>query len=244
MNRIIATLSCSLLFVASAFAQDMSAEKILQKVEDMLDISHSRVETEMRVYREQELRTTYRMDLKYQDTVSQLAETLYPPRNKGDKTLHVGDNTWLYLAKINKTLRVSEGNSFSNSDFSNMDLMKTNLSEDYTPALLGVEDYQGEQAYKLELKAKTEDVPYARILYWIRKRDLYPVKRDYYTFSGDLLKSMVFHTKTGVRNGAPDTLVMTSMLEKDKYTEVRYVKIERGQAFPPETFNKDSFAKR
>ncbi len=244
MKRIIATLSSSLLFVASAFAQEMSAEKILQKVEDMLDTSHSRVEIEMRVYREQELRTTYRMDLKYQDTDSQLAETLYPPRNKGDKTLHVGENTWLFLAKINKTLRVSEGNSFSNSDFSNMDLMKTNLSEDYTPALLGVEDFQGEKAYKLELKAKTEDVPYAKILYWIRKRDLYPVQRDYYTFSGDLLKSMVFQTKTGARNGAPDTFVMTSMLEKDKYTELRYLKIEHGQDFPPETFNKDSFAKR
>jgi outer membrane lipoprotein-sorting protein len=244
MKRIIAGLSCLLLFVAPLFGQDMSAQEILQKVENQLDISRSRVEIELQVYREQKLRTTYRIDLKYQDTVSQLAEIIYPPRNKGDKTLHVGGSTWLYLSKINKTMRVSEGNSFSNSDFSNMDVMKANLSEDYTPELLGIEDYQGEKSYKMELKARTEDVPYARILYWIRKKDLYPLQREYYTFSGDLLKRLVFQTKTAIRNGLPDVFVMTSVLEKDKYTELRYLKIEPGQIFPPETFNKDSFAKR
>jgi outer membrane lipoprotein-sorting protein len=198
----------------------------------------------LKVYREQQLRTTYSIDLKYRDAGAQMAETIYPPRNKGDKTLHVGDNSWLYLAKINKTMRISENNSFSNSDFSNIDLMKTNLSEDYTPALIGIDDVGGEKAYKLELRARTDDVAYARILYWIRKKDLYPLQRDYYTLSGDLLKRMVLQTKTGSRNGLPDMFVMTSVLEKDKYTELRYLKVEDHQAFPPETFNKDAFAKR
>lgn len=244
MKQFVAGLSCLLLLVGPVVAQDLSAEAILQQVDALLDLSHSRVELEMQVYREQKLRSTYRIDLKYQDTNSQLAEIIYPPRNKGDKTLHVGDNTWLYLAKINKTMRVSEGNSFSNGDFSNMDLLKANLSEDYTPTLLGVEDYQGEQTYKLELKANTEEVSYARIWYWIRKRDLYPLQREYYTFSGNLLKRLVLRTNTGARRGSPDTFVMTSILEKDKYTELRYLKVEPGQTFPPETFDMDSFAKR
>ncbi len=243
MKNLIAGLA-SLLIALPLFAADPNASEILQKSEDILDISHSRVELELKVYREKQLRTTYRIDLKYLDSVSQLAETLYPPRNKGDKTLHVGDNTWLYLAKINKTMRVSEGNSFSNSDFSNLDLMKTNLSEDYTPALAGVEDVQGEKAYKLDLRAKKEDVPYARIVYWIREKDFYPLQRDYYTSSGDLLKRMVLQAQTGSRNGRPDVFVMTSVLEKDKYTELRYLKVEPNQTFAPETFKKDAFAKR
>lgn len=244
MKYIITVLYGLFFFVVPLSAQDIRADEIFRKVEGRLDIHHSKVELEMKVFREQKLRTTYRMALKYQDAVSQLAETLYPPRNKGDKTLHVGDNTWLYLAKINKTVRVSEGNSFSNSDFSNMDIMKSNLTADYTPMLRGMENCQGEEAYKLELKAKTENVPYAKILYWIRRKDLYPLQRDYYTFSGNLLKRLVMKTQTGIRNGLPDTFVMISVLEKDKYTQLRYLKIESGQIFPAETFNKDSFAKR
>ena len=198
----------------------------------------------MQVYRDQELRTTYRMSLQYQDSDYLLAETLYPPRNKGEKSLHTKDNMWLYLPKINKVMRVSESNSFSNSDFSNMDIMKPQLSEHYTATLLGIEDYKGEAAYKLELQAKTEDVPYAKIDYWIRQKDLYPLQRDYYTFSGNLLKRLVMQTKTDIRQGLPDEFIMTSVLEKDKYTVLRYLKIETGKNFPPETFNKDSLAKR
>ena len=141
-------------------------------------------------------------------------------------------------------MRVSESNSFSNSDFSNMDIMTTNLSDDYVPTLLGIEDYKGEEVYKLELNAKTEDVPYAKILYWIRKKDLYPLRRDYYTFSGHLLKRLVLQTKTDVRDGLPDVFIMTSVLEKNKQTVMRYLKIEGNQTFPPETFRKNSLAKR
>ena len=218
MKYIICFLSCLLLVAASAYAQDMSADEILKKADEALDISHSEVEIEMKVYRKKKLRKTYRMDLKYQDQDHMLAETLHPPRNKEEKSLHVDDNMWLYLPKINKVMRVSESNSFSNSDFSNMDIMTTNLSDDYVPTLLGIEEYKGEEVYKLELNAKTEDIPYAKILYWIRKKDLYPLRRDYYTFSGHLLKRLVLQTKTDVRHGLPDAFIMTSVLEKDKYT--------------------------
>jgi outer membrane lipoprotein-sorting protein len=244
MKSIMICLSCLLLFTLPVFAQEMSADDILKKVDELLDIRNSEQEIEMQVYRDQELRTTYRMSLQYQDSDYLLTETLYPPRNKGEKSLHTKDNMWLYLPKINKVMRVSESNSFSNSDFSNMDIMKSELGKDYTPTLIGIETYNNEEAYKLELTAKTEDVPYAKIHYWIRKKDLYPLQREYYTFSGNLLKRMVMQTKTDIRKGLPDEFIMTSVLEKDKYTILRYLKIETGKTFPPETFNKDSLAKR
>ena len=123
-------------------------------------------------------------------------------------------------------------------------IMTTNLSDDYVPTFLGIEEYKGEEVYKLELNAKTEDIPYAKILYWIRKKDLYPLRRDYYTFSGHLLKRLVLQTKTDVRHGLPDAFIMTSVLEKDKYTVLRYLNVETGKTFPPEIFRKDSLIKR
>ncbi len=243
MKYIISFLSCVFFITAPVFAE-MSADEILKKADETLDISHSLVDIEMKVYRKKKLRKTYRFDVKYREWGYMLAETNHPPRNKGEKMLKVDDNQWLYLPKINKVMRVSESNSFSNSDFSNEDIMKPTMSQDYTPTLSGSEDYKGEDVYKLELNANSEDVPYAKVLYWIRKKDFYPLRKDYYTFSGHLLKRMVIQSKTDARGGLPDVFIMSSVLEKNKLTVMRYLKIENGQSFPPETFRKDSLAKR
>ncbi len=244
MNHISWMLSCLMLFAMPVAAQELSADQILRQVDQMLDLRDSELDFEMNVYRDKELRKTYQINVKYREWEYLISETLYPPRNQGEKMLKVGDNMWSYFPKINKTMRISESNSFSNSDFSNMDIMNPQLSEDYVPTLLGIEEYDGEEAYTLELNAKTEDVPYAKILYWIRTSDLYPLRRDYYTFSGHLLKRLVLHTKTDVRGSLPDTFIMTSVLEQNKFSVLRYVDIKTNQHFPPELFRKDTLAKR
>lgn len=244
MKYIIGLLSCLLFFSIPVDAQELSAEDILKTVDQALDLRDSELEMEMQVYRNKKLRKTYKMNVKYEKWEYMLSETLYPPRNKGEKMLKQGENAWLYLPKINKTMRVSESNSFSNSDFSNMDIMNPQLSEDYVPTLLGIEDNNGEGVYKLELTAKTEEMPYAKILYWIRKSDLYPLRRDYYTFSGHLLKRLLMQTKTDARGSLPDVFIMSSVLEKDKYSVMRYLNVEIDRKFPPEIFRKDTLAKR
>lgn len=244
MKYLFSVLVSLLSLVTSISAQDMGADEILKQVETMLTLNNSAIEFEMQVYRSNELRNTYRINLKFRDWDCLLAETLYPPRNKGEKSLHVDGDMWLYLPKVNKVMRVSESNSFSNSDFSNMDVLDPRLSKDYTPVLVGVEPSEGGDAYKLELTAQTEDVPYAKILYWIRKSDLYPLRQEFYTFSGNLLKQLVYQTKANVRNGLPDTFIMTTVLEKDKYSVMRYLSVTTGQTFPPEIFRKDTLAKR
>ncbi|MCP4406064.1 MAG: outer membrane lipoprotein-sorting protein [bacterium] len=235
--------SCLMLLATPVFAE-IGADEILKNADDRLDISHSLVTMEMKVYRKKKLRRTYRFDVSYREWGYMLAETNYPPRNKGEKMLKADDNQWLYLPKINKIMRVSESNSFSNSDFSNEDIMKPTMGQDYTPALLGIEDYKGDEAYKLELTANSEEVPYAKVIYWVRTTDFVPLRKNFYTFSGHLLKRMAIQTKTDVRNGLPDLFIMTSVLEKEKHTVMRYVKIVGNQSFPAETFRKDSLMKR
>ncbi len=245
MKSLLSILMSVLLFTTSAVAQEMSADDILQKVDALLDVSNSKLEFELLTYRDNILQKTYRVSAKYQEWDYVLAETLYPPRNEGEKTLRSGKgNMWTYLPKINKVMRVSEGNSFSNSDFSNMDILKPTLSQDYTATLLGIEDVNGEPAYKLELAAKSEDVAYAKILYWIRQRDIYPLQREYYTFSGHLLKRLSLQAKTDLRGGIPDFFVMTDLLENNKYSTMQFLQLEPGQAFPSETFRKDALMKR
>jgi len=232
-------------------AEELSALQILDRADDNWDLNlrNATVELEFLVYRENELRKTYRMILKYQDTDHVLVETVFPPRNEGEKMLQAGRrNYWLFLPNINRAVRISESNSLSNSDFSNTDLLSPRLSHEYVPRLLGTEMLGTVATYKLELTAKDESTPYARILYWVRKVDYFPLRRDYYTFSQQLLKRLDMKAASppvrGAPSAMPDTFLMTSVLERDKKTLIRYLKYQPGPAFPAETFRESALMRR
>lgn len=221
--------------------------EILERADDHWDLSlkNALVDFEFAVYRGGELRTTYKMRLKYRDNYHVLVETLYPPRNEGEKMLQAGrKNYWLFLPNINKAVKVSESNSLSNSDFSNTDLLSPRLSGEYTASLVGVEKVRDEEAYKLELLAKSEDTPYAKIIYWVRKSDYAPLRRDYFTFSQQLLKRLDMKSSSLIRSGVPDTFVMSSVLEKDKKTVLRYLKYTPNVTYREDTFSSESLMKR
>lgn len=238
-------------FMSNSFAQEPSALQILEQADDKWDLNlkNTQVELELLVYRENELRKTYRMMLKYQDTDHVLAETNYPPRNDGEKMLQAGRrNFWIFLPNINRSMRISESNSLSNSDFSNTDLLSPRLSKEYTPRILGTEKLADVETYKLELLAKDESTPYAKIIYWIRKADNFPLRRDYYTFSQQLLKRLDMKASSSGVNGIPtdmpDTFVMSSVLERDKKTVLRYLKYTAVPGFAAETFLPSALMKR
>lgn len=231
--------------------EDVTALQILDRADDNWDLNlrNATVGLEFLVYRENALHKTYRMVLKYQDTDHVLVETTFPPRNEGEKMLQAGrKNYWQFLPNINRAVRISESNSLSNSDFSNTDLLSPRLSRDYVPKLLGTEKLRDEDTYKLELSARDESTAYARIIYWVRKSDYFPLRRDFYTFSQQLLKRLDMKASTPVVAGAPpgmpDTFVMSSVLERDKKTVVRYVMYKPGSGFPPETFRETALMKR
>ncbi len=224
-----------------------SALEILDRADDHWDLNlrNSLVEMELLVYRENELRTTYKMNLRYQDNYHVLAETTYPPRNEGEKMLQAGKrNYWLFLPNINKAVKISESNSLSNSDFSNTDILSPRLSAEYAPSIAGTEKLNGVETYKLELLAKSEDTPYAKIVYWVRKSDFAPLRRDYYTFSQQLLKRLDMRSAAKGMNGMPDTFVMSSVLEKDKKTVLRFLKYTPKVAYQEDTFSPGALMKR
>ena len=236
---------------ASPSPTDPPAAQILDRADDKWDqpLKNANTELEFSVYREKALRKTYRMNMKYKDSDHVLVETLFPPRNEGEKMLQAGRrNYWIFLPNINRAVRVSESNSLSNSDFSNTDILSPRLSKEYSPTLLGIENFEGVSAYKLELIAKRDDAAYARIIYWIRRNDFFPLRRDYYTFSQQLLKRLDFAAsmpaRPGLPPGFPDILSMRSVLEKDKETVLRVTRWTPGAAYPPDTFQESALMKR
>ncbi len=232
-----------LLAVHSTLA-GMTADEIVRKVDDEMERSGSLTQIEMKVYRREKLRKTYRMISRSEGNRKMLVEFLYPPRNRGEKFLKVEKNMWIYRPKINKVIRISGRSSFSGSDFSNTDLLSVRLDRDYNARLIGIEDYKGKPAYKLELQAKSEAVTYAKIIYWIDKEGLVPLKRDFYTLSGHLLKTLLLEVHSDIFRGMPDTFVMFNVLEKNKKSVMVFKSYKPNQSFPARTFRKSSLKKK
>lgn len=231
-------------FLSSTALAEMTATEIVKAVDDKMDRTGGLSRVEMKVFRSNKLVKTYRMDMKSEGDEKILVEFSYPPRNKGEKYLKVDESMWIYRPKINKVIRISGRSSFSGSDFSNTDILSVRLDKDYDSKLLGIEDYNGFPAYKLELTAKSEEVTYAKIIYWVDKNKLIPLKRDFYTISGHLLKTLLLEKKTSLFQQMPDVFIMSSVMEKNKKSVMTFLAYKGNQDFSPRTFRLSSLKKK
>ena len=151
-----------------------------------------------------------------------------PAKERGTAYLRNGANTWLYLPSAEKVVRVGAKQNFGGGDFSNADIFRLSLINDYVPTLAGEEALLGTPCYKLELKAKDRSVAYDRVVYWVRSDgSFFPVRAEYYTISGRRLKSLALSEVARLGNRPrPSTLTMESALEQGSKTVLRFLAIE------------------
>ena len=151
-----------------------------------------------------------------------------PPKERGTAYLRNGANTWLYLPSGEKVVRVGAKQNFGGGDFSNADIFRLSLINDYVPTLAGEETKNDKPCYRLELKAKDRTIAYDRVVYWVRSDGtFFPVRAQYYTISGKQLKSLTLTevTRLGGRT-RPTLLTMESALETGAKTVLRFLAID------------------
>jgi outer membrane lipoprotein-sorting protein len=151
-----------------------------------------------------------------------------PAKERGTAYLRSGQNTWLFLPSAEKVVRVGARQNFGGGDFSNADIFRLSLIKDYDPTLAGEETMEGQETYKLELKAKDRSIAYDRVVYWVRTDGtFYPVKADYYTLSGKNLKSLVVsQVKPLGGRTRPTLLTMESRVDEGSRTRLEFLLIQ------------------
>jgi hypothetical protein len=130
------------------------------------------------------------------------AETLAPPKSKGNKLLMLSGNMWFYKPGLSKPVPVSQRQRLLGKAAYG-DIAATNYAEDYEATRLGEEEVNGKLAYVFDLQAKDgKKTTYDRIKYWISKDPIVGVKADYFTVSGKKFKSaMMEYTNTVLIRG-------------------------------------------
>jgi outer membrane lipoprotein-sorting protein len=144
-----------------------------------------------------------------------LAIFTYPIREKGRVILRRGEDMWMYLPSVGREIRVSLKQAMMATQFSHGDILRLDLLNDYTPKILGTET----DCYILELKAKNKKTTYARIKYWIKIFDFMPIREEFFSLSGKLLKRLEYkEPKILAGKKRPTLFVMESMLKKGLIT--------------------------
>ncbi|MCF7796256.1 MAG: outer membrane lipoprotein-sorting protein [Lentisphaeria bacterium] len=100
------------------------------------------------------------------------------------------DDQWLYLPALGREKRIAaaEKNSeFMGTDFTYEDMGDRDISK-YTYKLLGEETLAGEACWKIEGQAKDKSRTYQRMLSWISKEKIQPLRVDFFDKRDDQIK--------------------------------------------------------
>jgi outer membrane lipoprotein-sorting protein len=170
-----------------------TGEEILRRLDENLLVDAAVSENTMIVHGRSGTRTiTSRTWKKGKDRA--FVEYLSPPREAGKKMLRLGDKLWTYTPEPNDRIIAISGHllrqSVMGSDFSYEDITENyNLADEYEASVIGGETLDGRPAWKVEMTAKTADVPYHRRIVWVDAERWLPLREERYAKSGRLLKT-------------------------------------------------------
>lgn len=242
MKKAFAALALSTVLFAPA-AQALSAQEMLKKATETLYPGSYLMSCEMRLKRPEKKDQVYRMTVYKKGEEKSLAEFTFPASERERKLLRVKDNLWMYMPSIKRAIRIAPKDRLFGGEVSNNDLTRVDYNVDYTASLLGKETYQGKKAVRLNLKAVNSSVPYDRVE-WVLEADSYlPMRMDFFTQSGKLLKTMDYEEPKvfdGMRR--PSLMVMKNPLQEGYVTEVT-VNDLAAKSFPDSMFTQAALAK-
>ncbi len=180
----------------STQAQELSAKEILKKAEDNWQGEESSVGSmTMKIVREKWNRTiTMKNWIKGRDYALTLIQS--PAKEKGQTFLKRGNEMWQWMPNINRMIKIppsmmSQG--WMGSDYTNDDILKeSSIVVDYTHKILGEEQVDDYNCYKIELTPKENAaVVWGRVIKWISKEDFMQMKSEYYDEYGDLARTEI-----------------------------------------------------
>ena len=165
---------------------------------------------------------------------------LSPTSDKGRTTLRQGDNMWLYIPSVGKPMRITSLQSVTGGVFNNADIMRLDYAVEYD--VKSVEE-KGD-SYVLDLKAKTGEVAYDRLVMTVDKKLTLPTQIVAYAASGMLMKILYFKDIKDFGDGIkrPATIETDSPLYKGYKSVMLYSGLKKKE-FPDEVFTQGFMAR-
>ncbi len=154
------------------------------------------------------------------------------------------DDMWIYLPSMRRTRRIvttEKGKSFMGSEFSNADMSKPNI-DDFTYKMLGEEQLNGKECWKIETLAKDKNVEseygYNRRVSYIEKSTNLVQKSELYDRNDNLIKIHTFGDYREQSNGRYFSYQMEMKnMKSNRYSEMKVQRFQLGSQLGEDNFS-------
>ncbi len=114
-------------------------------------------------------------------------EATSPAKNKGEIFLFNDRLMWFFKPSLKKPVSISARQKLS-GQAANGDIASTHYARDYTPTLEKTENLNGVKHHVLLLKAKSNNLTYDQIRYWISDKTKLATQAEFLTLQGKAFK--------------------------------------------------------
>lgn len=172
------------LFSISLFAQEIDVKKWVKEADEKMRGASSKGAFTMTIERPGWSRTISMKNWTLGTTYSLIYITA-PAKEKGQVFLKRENEMWNWIPSIERMVKIPPSmmmQSWMGSDFTNDDLVKeSSLAKDYDHKLLGQEEIDGYNCYKVELIPHEDAlVVWGKVIMWISEKDKLWLRAEYY----------------------------------------------------------------
>ncbi len=201
------------------------------QVDIVINTSQSDKQVEMRKYRV--------LQKGNENTVVMVTE---PASERGQIILMKGRDLWVFMPEVSQPVRISLAQRLT-GQVANGDLARANFAADYNPKVLRDETINGENYVVMELTAVDRSVTYQKVVYWVNKKNAWPLKAEFYSLSKRLLKTCSYENFQSLGGKIrPTRLVMEDALRGGEKSSLEYTEMKL-RDLPEKIFTKDYLKK-
>jgi hypothetical protein len=179
--------------------------------------------------------------------VDALCEALSPPRHKGEVFVFNDRTIWYVKPGLRRPVAISARQRLQ-GDAATGDITSTNYARDYAGTVAGEDVLDGDPAWRLDLVARTKDVMYDRIRYWVSKKRRLALKAEFLTVAGDVFKTarIEYGARIALAGGGevdfPSRVTIRDAMGAGNVTVLSY-ESPRAERHPPAIFNVNNVAR-
>lgn len=242
MRKTLMVLLCFLMCI-SAYSED-NAKWIIDRMEDVMDYDTLSFNAVMK--NNDKLGETSMSFTAYQKGDGDTLLLVTSGLDKGQKILRLDDEIFIYYPDADEIVRLSGSglkNSFLGSDFSYEDLTgDDDYDERYSYELLGEEEYEGAECYRILFIAKKLSETYQREEMLIDKDRFVPLKQSLFSKSGKLLKEIFYSDYTSDLPLYPTMVKTQNAIKKSNSSELRISALSFNDKLNESLFEKEELS--
>lgn len=114
-------------------------------------------------------------------------EATKPAKNKGEVYIFNDRNMWFFKPSLKKPVSISARQKLT-GQAANGDIASTHYARDYSAVIEKTETFNGAKTHVLMLTAKSKNLTYDKIRYWINDKTKLAIKAEFLTLQGKPFK--------------------------------------------------------